>query len=194
MTDREHLTADERSLSTEDLLPQQDRPADRVADDRATGGEHVADDGRDVGQSAAVATERGEPRVGGRSTDAPGEAERATHRATDTAADEVPAPPASDEHRPSGDDPSTPLFTDDQVARFRGEWQDLQAEFVDSPQQAVQQADALVAQVMQTLAATFAEHKRTLEGQWTRGEEVQTEDLRLALRQYRSFFQQLLAV
>ncbi|HEV7906773.1 MAG TPA: hypothetical protein VGP03_01405 [Pseudonocardiaceae bacterium] len=189
MTNREHLTADERSLSTEDLLPQEDRP-----DDRATGGEHVADDRRDVEQPPAVTTERGEPTDDGRPTDTPGEAEPATHRATGAPADEVPAPPASDEHRPAGDDASAPLFTEDEVTRFRAEWRDLQADFVDSPQQAVQQADALVAQVMQTLAATFAEHKSTLEGQWSRGEEVQTEDLRLALRQYRSFFHQLLAV
>jgi hypothetical protein len=65
---------------------------------------------------------------------------------------------------------------------------------VDSPQDAVREADELVAEIIQNLAATFAEHKRTLEGQWSRGDEVQTEDLRLALRQYRSFFNQLLSV
>ncbi|WP_262371142.1 hypothetical protein [Streptomyces sp. WAC01526] len=54
-------------------------------------------------------------------------------------------------------------------------------------------ADALVAEVMQLLATTFADHKQGLEGQWHRGEEVATEDLRLALRQYRSFFDRLLS-
>ncbi|MGC4985874.1 hypothetical protein ACLQ18_35550 [Streptomyces sp. DT193] len=53
-------------------------------------------------------------------------------------------------------------------------------------------ADALVADVMQRPAATFTDHKQELEGQWNRGEQVNTEDLRLALRHYRSFFNRLL--
>ncbi|MFF8289834.1 hypothetical protein ACF068_11485 [Streptomyces sp. NPDC016309] len=53
-------------------------------------------------------------------------------------------------------------------------------------------ADALVADVMRRLASTFADHKRDLEGQWNRGEEVDTEELRRALRRYRSFFNRLL--
>jgi hypothetical protein len=87
-----------------------------------------------------------------------------------------------------------PLFATAEVEQFRTQWKELQATFVDSPQDAVRDADELVAEIMQNLAATFAEHKRTLEGQWSRGDEVQTEDLRLALRQYRSFFNQLLSV
>lgn len=94
----------------------------------------------------------------------------------------------------AGDDAGTPLFAADQVDQYRTQWREVQSAFVDSPQQAVQEADELVAQVIQNLAATFAEHKRTLEAQWDRGEAGETEDLRLALRQYRSFFNQLLSV
>jgi hypothetical protein len=72
-------------------------------------------------------------------------------------------------------------------------WNAIQAGFVDEPRQAVQQADALVADVIQRLADSFASQRQRLEEQWTRGEEVSTEDLRVVLRRYREFFQQLLA-
>ncbi|MFJ8596348.1 hypothetical protein [Streptomyces sp. NPDC093598] len=68
----------------------------------------------------------------------------------------------------------------------------MQNEFLDDPRDAVHTADALVADVMQKLAATFADHKKELEGQWNRGEQANTEDLRLALRHYRAFFNRLL--
>jgi hypothetical protein len=87
-----------------------------------------------------------------------------------------------------------PLFTTDDAADYQAEWRALQTDFVDDPREAVQRADELVAQVMQTLAATFNEHKHALEEQWHRGDEVQTEELRQALKRYRSFFDRLLSV
>lgn len=99
------------------------------------------------------------------------------------------------------DRPSEPNAPDDDHAeliegsdseRFRGRWHDVQAAFVDDPQRAVQDADQLVAELMQTLAATFADRKQALEGKWQKGHDAETEDLRLALRSYRSFFDQLL--
>jgi hypothetical protein len=92
------------------------------------------------------------------------------------------------------DESAAPLFTGDEVDRFRTEWRGLQSDFVDSPRDAVQHADQLVAQVMQSLATTFADHKKSLEGQWSKGEQVETEELRVALRQYRAFFDKLLTV
>jgi hypothetical protein len=86
----------------------------------------------------------------------------------------------------------TPLFNGEQVRQYRGRWTQLQVAFVDEPRRAVQQADELVAEVMQTLAATFAENKRQLESQWRREGQADTEELRLALRRYRTFFDQLL--
>lgn len=86
----------------------------------------------------------------------------------------------------------TPLFDANDAGRLRSRWADAQAEFVDSPQQAVQDADALVAELMQRLAETFARERATLEQQWIRGEDVSTEDLRVALTRYRSFFERLL--
>ncbi|MGW1541708.1 hypothetical protein ACWCPM_15980 [Streptomyces sp. NPDC002309] len=75
---------------------------------------------------------------------------------------------------------------------FRARWQEVQNKFVDDPRDAVHTADALVADVMQRLATTFADHKQELEDQWNRGEQANTEDLRQALRHYRSFFNRLL--
>jgi hypothetical protein len=85
------------------------------------------------------------------------------------------------------------ILTGEQAEDFNTRWQDVQSRFVDDPRDAVHSADALVADVMQTLASTFADHKQTLEDQWKRGEEVDTEGLRMALRHYRSFFNRLLA-
>jgi hypothetical protein len=75
---------------------------------------------------------------------------------------------------------------------YRTRWQEIQAHFVDAPQEAVQDADALIAEVMQHLAESFARERSSLEQQWTRGEDVSTEDLRVALTRYRSFFARLL--
>lgn len=73
-------------------------------------------------------------------------------------------------------------------------WRDIQADFVDHPRQAMQDADALVAGLMQQLAKTFADERAQLEAQWSRGDDVSTEDLRVSLQRYRAFFERLLAV
>jgi hypothetical protein len=100
----------------------------------------------------------------------------------------------TDAPRPDGDGASAPLFGDDQAAIYRSRWQEIQTGFVDEPRAAVQEADALVADVMRQLARTFADERRELEGEWAEGDEVSTEDLRIALRRYRSFFDRLLSV
>jgi hypothetical protein len=73
-------------------------------------------------------------------------------------------------------------------------WRDIQAAFVDEPQQAVQDADALVAALMQSLAQVFSAERQHLEEQWSRGDQASTEDLRVSLQRYRAFFQRLLSV
>jgi hypothetical protein len=86
-----------------------------------------------------------------------------------------------------------PLLPADQSDRFTKRWQELQAGFVDQPRESVEQADALVADLMQRLAAGFANERQGLEAQWDRGDDVSTEDLRVALTRYRSFFDRLLS-
>lgn len=111
---------------------------------------------------------------------------------------DTPGGSAEDEKRRSSapgldaEDEAPRLLSPEDEEGFRTRWQEVQNEFVDDPRDAVHTADALVADVMQKLAATFADHKHELEGQWNRGERTDTEELRLALRDYRSFFNRLL--
>lgn len=86
-----------------------------------------------------------------------------------------------------------PLLADEDLESFRRRWDEVQVGFVDEPRGAVQRADALVAELMQQLASTFADERARLESQWERGTDVSTEDLRVALQRYRSFFGRLLA-
>lgn len=88
----------------------------------------------------------------------------------------------------------TPLFSANEAEQLHGNWSDIQAGFVDEPRRAVEQADGLVADVMQRLATAFANERQTLEQQWDRGGATDTEELRQALQRYRSFFDRLLAL
>jgi hypothetical protein len=85
-----------------------------------------------------------------------------------------------------------PLFSESEMEDFRSQWSNLQNGFVDEPRRAVEDADKLVAAVMQRLAEGFANERSGLEKQWDRGDNVSTEDLRVALQRYRSFFGRLL--
>jgi len=89
-------------------------------------------------------------------------------------------------------DHDQPLLALHDLDGFRRRWEETQTSFVDEPRAAVARADELVAEVMQRLAQTFARERSGLEGQWDRGDEVSTEDLRIALQRYRSFFDRLL--
>ena len=88
---------------------------------------------------------------------------------------------------------AAPLFSGDEAESFRTRWQDVQTRFVDEPRQSVEEADALVAELMKRLAQTFADERANLEAQWGQGENVGTEELRVALQRYRSFFERLLS-
>ena len=118
------------------------------------------------------------------------------------------------------DEQAAPLLLPNEVTDFRARWDAIQVGFVDEPRRAVEQADSLVAGAMKRLAEIFVDEPRRaveqadslvagaikrlagmfanerakLEGQWDRGDNVSTEDLRLALRRYRSFFGRLLSV
>jgi hypothetical protein len=87
-----------------------------------------------------------------------------------------------------------PLFPDDELHNFRARWDQVQTSFVDEPRQAVEQADSLVANAVKRIAEQFAAERANLENQWAQGDNVSTEDLRQALRRYRSFFDRLLTV
>lgn len=88
----------------------------------------------------------------------------------------------------------TPLFPSNELNDLRTRWKEIQTAFVDEPRKAVEQADGLVASAMKRLAEVFAQERSRLEQQWDRGDNVSTEDLRVALQRYRSFFDRLLSV
>jgi len=86
------------------------------------------------------------------------------------------------------------LFAQDAAKGFRARWDAVQIGFVDDPKQAVRKADELVAEVMACLADTFSKERAQLEGQLDQTNASSTENLRVALRRYRSFFQRLLTL
>ncbi len=86
------------------------------------------------------------------------------------------------------------LLPDDFIQDLRGRWDQVQTAFVDEPRNAVQEADQLVESAVNKLSETFSNERKNLETQWDRGDEVSTEDLRLALQKYRAFFQRLLSI
>jgi hypothetical protein len=96
--------------------------------------------------------------------------------------------------QPSETDEQAALFSQDESKELYAKWDAVQVGFVDEPRQAVERADSLVAGAMKRLAEMFAEERARLEGQWDRGDDVSTEELRLALRRYRAFFGRLLSV
>ncbi|MCZ8381495.1 hypothetical protein O6P37_21725 [Mycobacterium sp. CPCC 205372] len=108
------------------------------------------------------------------------------------------AQPSSEHDRPQADstdaDSELSLFGETEMSGFRARWNDVQAGFVDDPKQCVQTADALVSEVVDQLTSGFTEARARMEAQWARGEDASTEDLRVALKRYREFFQRLLSV
>ena len=91
-------------------------------------------------------------------------------------------------------EPNLPLFAQTDAQDFRSRWEKIQSGFVDEPGKAVEQADELVASAIKRLAEVFAAERQKLEGEWDKTDNVSTEDLRIALRRYRSFFDRLLSV
>ena len=96
---------------------------------------------------------------------------------------------ASDEQGTGGG-----LFPDNEREEAERRWLDIQAKFVDEPRSSVEEANALVAELVDRLVSGFGEERSRLEAQWARGDDVTTEDLRVTLQRYRSFFGRLLDV
>lgn len=105
-----------------------------------------------------------------------------------------PQPVTMSGNRTEQGEGSAQLFPSNELQDLRTRWKDIQTGFVDEPRKAVEQADGLVASAMKRLAEVFAQERSGLEQQWDRGDNVSTEDLRVALQRYRSFFDRLLSV
>jgi hypothetical protein len=86
---------------------------------------------------------------------------------------------------------SASLLNREESEQFRTRWNEIQGKFVDEPRSAVEQADELVTEVIELITEMFNNEHRSLEAQWNKGSDVSTEDLRIALQRYRSFFNSL---
>lgn len=112
---------------------------------------------------------------------------------TGTSMDAAPTRVAGRDDRAAAAMAPTPLLSSEMTGAYQARWDAIQTAFVDEPRRVVEQADGLVAEMMQRLAETFARERANLERHWDQGGDASTEDLRLALQRYRSFFQRLLS-
>ncbi|MFB6805292.1 hypothetical protein [Streptomyces sp. NPDC056387] len=174
-------------ITTEDIA--HPVPASEAGTDTST------EAGTEAGTDAGTYGESGGARADGRTPPVyPGEATRdASAEERDARGSEAGLATDSGSQAGSGEaGADQPLLGAEDTEEYHKTWSEIQSRFVDDPQEAVRSADALVAEVMQTLARSFSAHKQGLEEQWSQGEQVATEDLRLALQHYRSFFNRLL--
>jgi hypothetical protein len=195
-------------LTTEDLAGRGAHETElSVEEEDRSEEERASDEGSPVAEHEG--RER-EPIVAGPSAETPivlEEREGPEGRASERAGPEPPAPPPSDLApervdlgEPGREDADAvrasravgPLMADADRDEFVSRWRDIQFRFVEKPRTAVEQADGLVAEVMQRLAQMFADERANLESQWSHGDEVSTEDLRIAFQRYREFFDRLL--
>jgi hypothetical protein len=107
---------------------------------------------------------------------------------------EIPRRPIADAPADAAPVEQTALFERRELDNFNGRWSEIQASFVDEPRRAVEQADALVSDVIADIGDSFGKRRAQLEGQWDGGGEVSTEDLRQIFQRYRSFFSRLLGL
>lgn len=174
------MQANEQELSTRDLASGNDSSADAVAVDQPE--RQDAEDGAPASRPADDLSDAKPPAEDRSEAGAP-------------AGDLSEAQPSSSGSRPASaaSDTNEPLLTTELSGTFHQQWEEIQTRFVDEPRGAVEEADGLVASLMQQLAESFAQERERLEAQWGRGEDISTEDLRVALQRYRSFFQRLLS-
>ena len=92
------------------------------------------------------------------------------------------------------DEELAPLFEGDEAKKFRSRWLAIQSKFVDDPSASVKQADDLVSDGIKSVTMNFSNRRIALEKQWNGEENTSTEDLRMAIKRYRSFFDRLLTL
>jgi hypothetical protein len=188
----------DHQLSTRDLAARSDSneadssPASQPPTDETTGPSEASDPGSGIESAGSDTSLTRDP-----AADHPADtraAETEPSSVVDTGGGPLGSGPA-DRMQENGNTGTEhePLFPNDQSERFTSRWQEIQTSFVDQPRDAVAEADSLVADLMQRLAASFSQERERLEAQWDQGDDVSTEDLRVALTRYRSFFDRLLS-
>jgi hypothetical protein len=181
---RKEQPAENRPLSTSTLAHADDR---NMAENRA------ADRGQSRGPDPAL-REVDRPPVDGGPTLVPPASRAGRVPAEQNRTEGAANPQPAGAPKMKEDEQAAPLFSEHESRDFFSRWDALQVGFIDEPRHAVEQADHLVATTMKRIAEIFAEERTRLEGQWDRGDNVSTEDLRVAMRRYRSFFRRLLSV
>ena len=178
--------ADERTAADEQTPPRADEQAAPPAEARTWGS--ARDQAVEAGQpDPGLGTESGA--AGLEAEDRPTKSTQAAAQDPDTEAAPLSSTGAADSASNAGGS----LLPAEMDATFQQRWKEIQTRFVDEPRGAVEDADSLVANLMQQLAEGFAKERERLEAQWGRGEDISTEDLRVALQRYRTFFQRLLS-
>jgi hypothetical protein len=98
--------------------------------------------------------------------------------------------PASGEEAPHPE-LGTAQLPEDAAASIGQRWNRIQAEFVDDPRKAVSDAHGLVGELIDQIVERIASERTNLGQQWSAGEPISTEDLRVCLQRYRAFFSRL---
>jgi hypothetical protein len=177
-----------------------DRHTDLNPTPTATGNREQghADTGQQVGGRAKTGTS-----PDAKSSDTATNAHATDIRAPGTPANDTPANDTSATDTgaaaPSGgrDEPDKgtrkPLVPQQRAAAYSERWDQVKGGFVDEPRQAVAAADQLVSELLEELQELFRSQRHDIE-QSLDADATTTEDLRVALRRYRNFFDRLLAV
>jgi len=87
---------------------------------------------------------------------------------------------------------SVDLIAAGDVEQYRNDWRTVQHGFVDDPSAAVRDADALVGRLFDTITTRINEQRAALSANRSDDAAEHTEQLRRALRDYRTMFEQLL--
>jgi len=101
--------------------------------------------------------------------------------------------------RPGGSSQHTPLLPHDECDKLALRLQHAVGGFVDGPRAAVEEADHVLEEVASRFAEAVARRRRTLRASWQESGEgahptADTEQLRLALRDYRETTERLLRI
>ena len=118
---------------------------------------------------------------------------RAQHQAQEQARRAEQQPPKHMPTTQSEQQAKERFFSPEQENQFRSRWNEIQIEFVSDPWKSAEDANKLISDMVQTLEKQLSDRRTNLEQGWQQGK-PSTEDLRVAIGHYRSFFDRLLAI
>ncbi|WP_232662277.1 hypothetical protein [Pseudonocardia sp. TRM90224] len=180
----------EEALDAQFAEPREPQPGNQHLDDRQHDGQ-LDTEPRDAQPQAGVRdADADSVRTGAQQP----EMQAGTHQPETTAAAPTGMPEAGDADRmqPAGETRER-LVPTDRATEYGSRWDEVKGSFVDEPRDAVNRADALVGELLSDLEKLFREQRAEIVEKIDAGESS-TEDLRLALRRYRSLFDRLLSV